>query len=90
MATSSARIEALRKKQQVLAEQIKKIESRTQEQQRKDDTRRKIIAGALALEHMENNKTSDFAKKLGALLDEYVVKANERELFGLNPKDQKQ
>lgn len=55
------------------------------QQKRKDDTRRKIIAGALILEHAEKNKTSDIAKKLNALIEEYVVKPNERSLFGLAP-----
>lgn len=62
-------------------------DSRTKEKlkDRKEETRKKIIVGALALNHMEKNKTSDFAKKINALINEYVVKDKEREIFNLEP-----
>lgn len=78
-------IEAQRKKVQQHTQRLKDMEARARTQHRRDDTRRKIIAGALALEHAGANKDSAFAKKLWALLDEYVVKPNERALFGLAP-----
>jgi hypothetical protein len=52
-------------------------------QQRKDDTRRKIIAGAIALEHAENDP--EFAAGLAALLNRYVVKPQDRALFDFLP-----
>jgi hypothetical protein len=55
------RIESLREKKAQLEEQIKNLEARERQQERKNDTRRKVIAGALALEHMSKNPTSDFA-----------------------------
>jgi hypothetical protein len=42
------------------------------------------FAGALALEHAEKNPTSDFAKRLNALLDEYT-RPTERHLFPFLP-----
>jgi hypothetical protein len=51
---------------------------------RADDARRKIIAGALALEHFEKNPGTDFAKTLLRLLDEYV-RPYERHLFEFLP-----
>lgn len=66
---------------------LKALDAREKNQTRKDDTRRKVIAGALVLEHMEKNPKSEFGKKLYALLDEYV-RPNERRLFehvGLPP-----
>jgi hypothetical protein len=48
-------------------------------------TRRKIIAGALALNHMEKNPESQWAHKMNALINEYATKSKERELFGLEP-----
>ena len=48
---------------------------------RKLETRRKIIAGALALEHMKHD--ASFAAAFQAVLDRYVEKAPERMLFGL-------
>jgi hypothetical protein len=48
------------------------------------DARRKIIAGALALHHMEKNKNTEFDIIMRRLLHEYVVKDSERDLFGLS------
>jgi hypothetical protein len=48
-------------------------------QQRKDDTRRKIIAGAIALEHAQTDP--GFAAELAALLNRYVMKPQDSALF---------
>lgn len=64
---------------------IQKIKAREREQNRKRETRRKIIAGALALNHYQKNPNDEFSRKLSALLDEYVIKPYERKLFGLEP-----
>lgn len=88
MEGTQSRVDKLKAKQAQLAEEIKKLEAREAQQSRKDDTRRKVIAGALALEHAEKNKTSEFAKKLNSLLEEYV-RPHERRLFthlGVAPK----
>ena len=79
------RLEKLRAKQAHLEAQIKDIEKREKVKQRKEDTRRKIIIGALVMTHMEKNKSSDFTRKVEALVNEYVTKPNERALFGLDP-----
>jgi hypothetical protein len=50
-----------------------------QKQDRKDDTRRKIIAGAVALEHAGQN--AGFAAELTALLNQYVTRPQDRALF---------
>jgi len=51
---------------------------------RKLDTRRKIIAGAIALEHMKYD--GSFAAAFQELLDRFVEKGPERLLFGLAPR----
>lgn len=53
-------------------------------QARAEDARRKIIAGALALEHMEKNPGSEFGTTLLRLLDEYT-RPHERPLFDFLP-----
>jgi hypothetical protein len=53
-------------------------------QARAEDARRKIIAGALALEHMEKNPGSEFGKTMLRLLDEYT-RPHERQLFDFLP-----
>jgi hypothetical protein len=68
-----------------LKAKIKIEEQRQKVKERKEDARRKIIAGALALHHMEKNKNTEFEIILSRLLNEYVVKDSERALFGLPP-----
>lgn len=82
---SNNRLAKLLEKKQQLQAQIKDLESRQRAQDRKNDTRRKIIAGALALEHLEKNPESPFARTLLRLLDEYVTRPAERSLFNLPP-----
>ncbi len=53
-------------------------------QARAEDARRKIIAGALALEHFEKNPGSEFGKTMLRLLDEYT-RPHERQLFDFLP-----
>ena len=54
------------------------------DQARRDDARRKIIAGALALEHFEKNPGSEFGKLMFRLLDEYT-RLDDRKLFAFLP-----
>lgn len=70
--------------------QIRAEEAKTKDKERKKETRRKIIAGALALNHSDKNRTSEFAKKLQSLMDEYIIKDTERDLFNLSrlPEDE--
>jgi hypothetical protein len=54
---------------------------RKQQSERKADTRRKIIAGALALEHLGKNKDSAFTRVLWPLFDEYITRPQDRALM---------
>ena len=63
-------------KQAVLAREKKKIT----DQQRKEDTRRKILLGSLALKKMENEQDKE---KILADLNEYLIEDRDRKLFGL-------
>ena len=83
--TPQQRLEKLLEKKAQLDVKIKGVEARARQQSRKHDTRRKIIAGALALHHMEKNPEDAFSKKLLRLLNEYVTRPYERKLFGLPP-----
>ena len=64
--------------------QIRAARSREKDQARRDDARRKIIAGALALEHFEKNPGSEFARIIFRLLDEYA-RSDDRRLFAFLP-----
>ena len=81
----SKRLDTLKDRRTKLNERIKDLEARERIKERKQDTRRKIIVGALVMTHMEKNKRSEFTKKVKALINEYVVKDKDRALFGLAP-----
>lgn len=81
--TPDERISKLEAQRSQLAARIAKERAKVSAADRKKDTRRKIIAGALALEHAEKNE--GFGGTLQRLLNEYVTKPAERELFGLPP-----
>jgi hypothetical protein len=77
----------LKKLQQSLAAtklEIMAIKTAEKKQERQKDARRKIIAGALALEHAEKNPGSEFAKQLLTLLHHYT-RPHERHLFPVLP-----
>ncbi len=81
--------EALKAKQkkemQQMNARIADMRNREKAKERKTLTRKKIIIGALALNHMEKNPASEFTKKMNALINEYVIKDAERGLFDLIP-----
>ena len=82
---SNSRVEKLRVKRAQIDAQLRDAESRERTQKRKDDTRRKIIAGALALEHAERNPDSDFTKTMLGLIQTSVKTKKDRALFDLEP-----
>jgi hypothetical protein len=75
------KLQSLRKQRDQLDARMKLLESRKKQAERKADTRRKVIAGALALEHFEANRDSEFARVLFRLMDEYVTRPYDRVLF---------
>lgn len=79
------RLETLRQKRDQIDAQLRLLEARRKAAERKADTRRKVIAGALALEHFEANRDSEFARVLFRLMDEYVVRPHDRPLFAFLP-----
>jgi hypothetical protein len=79
--STTDRLQVLRDKRDQLDAQLKALEAKQKSAERKADTRRKVIAGALALEHYEKNRDSDFGKIMFRLLDEYVVRPHDRALF---------
>jgi hypothetical protein len=79
--STAARLKTLREKREQLDAQLRALEARNKQAERKADTRRKVIAGALALEHYEKNPDSEFHRILFRLLDEYVVRPHDRALF---------
>ena len=75
---------ALMKKRAELDAQLRSIEAQERDAERKRDTRRKIVAGAIALEQIARDPTGAFAVRLKELLDEFVD-ARSRDLFPYLP-----
>lgn len=82
---SNPRIDKLEKKRAQIEAQLQAARARDKAQKRKDDTRRKIIAGALALEHAEKDPNGEFARTILGLMQKYVTTDKERALFDLEP-----
>ena len=65
---------------QSLKEKLNYLEKLEKERNKKIDTRRKVLAGSYLL-HKYNNKPDELAK----LLDPFLTRDKDRELFGLLP-----
>lgn len=71
-------------KQQAIEARIEAVKARTKERARKEETRRKILVGAVILAEAEQ---SDAAKqRLLSLLDKHLVRSVDRAAFGLPPR----
>ena len=82
---TTTRLEKLIAKRKQIDAQIQKANAVERQKRRKADTRRKIIAGALAIEHMELHPNGDFARELQNLMHQHVTRPKDRELMGLAP-----
>ena len=79
--TPEQQLAELQQKEAQLKARIQKKKAEVTAQNRRQDTRRKIIAGALALEHAHHDK--EFGAKLYGLLDIHVKRSVDRKLFDL-------
>ena len=73
------RLKQLNAQRQRLDQRRRTFESR---KERKEDTRRKILVGALLLARVEQGRFSE--KELQGWLDEALTRADDRALFGLS------
>ena len=76
----SATLERLLQQQLKLDTKIKAIKNREAYQERKNETRRKILAGAYILEKHRKEETMHLLNKE---LDWFLTRKNDRALFGL-------
>lgn len=79
ISTLKQRLRQLKSQQQRVEQRRRTFESR---QARKDDTRRKILIGALVLARVEQGRFSE--GELRGWLDEALTRADDRALFGLS------
>ena len=79
-------IEKLKEKKSQIEARIQAVEAREKTKERKKDVRRKILAGAYYLDRINKEKVFD---ELTKAMDGYLVRDNDRILFGLPPKTPK-
>lgn len=79
---SKTQLEALRQQQLELVRKMKEAEAKVKKEEQKNDQRRKLLAGAIALRELQVNPSSELARALLALLAEGLTRAADRELFG--------
>jgi hypothetical protein len=75
---TKAKIEALKIKKQQIAARLASLEARAKHDNRKRDTRRKIIVGAAVIAHAETDHA--FAKKLKDIFDKAVTRDQDKAL----------
>ena len=68
--------------------EIQRVKAREREAERKRDTRRKILAGAMVLDRVERGELSE--KLFLGDMDRFLERDRERALFGLPPRPAKQ
>ncbi len=87
---ADSRLDNLKRKRAQLNAKISKLSARAHAQRRRDDTRRKIIAGALLLEAVEADrgaeKPTGIARWWDVKLGE-LKRPQDRALFGAPPTD---
>lgn len=85
--TAEERLVKLEEQRARLNAEISRVKARASANERKRDTRRKVLAGAMVLGQIEQGT---FPKdKFLSQLDEYLERDSDRELFGLPAKAKK-
>ena len=80
----TSRLEQLLKKQEELKAQIRKEKNKLSQAERKLDTRRKILLGALMMDMMKKGELDE--KKIMKRLDGFLSRNTDRQLFDLTLK----
>lgn len=81
MATKAEKLEALAKKQSQIKAQIQALKARDTAQERKDDTRRKVLLGGVIQRLVKDGKLQQ--AQVNLWLDSLLTQDRDRALFGL-------
>ena len=84
MTNMNKRLEELTQRRDQITAQIQALKAREQAAERQRDTRRKVLIGAAVLERVKSGKWPE--ERLLAMMDEFLTKDWDRQLFGLPPK----
>lgn len=77
----SDKLQRLQEKRDQLNAQIQSVRAREQAKKRKEDTRKKVLVGAMIMDKVERGEWPK--DKLHDALDQYLTRDRDRELFGL-------
>lgn len=78
--TTAAQLIRLKEQRDKLEARIQAAEARAKQDERKKDTRRKILVGSYYLEQATKNQTCD---ELKAAMDTFLTRDSDRKLFEL-------
>lgn len=81
--TKAEKLAELQEKESQIKAQIQALKARDSEEERKRDTRRKILIGGVVLSKVKRGEWGQ--EKLKALLDNELKADRDRELFGFPP-----
>jgi len=79
-------IARLKEQRAKIEARIQAAEARAKNDERKKDTRRKILVGSYYLEQATKNKTLEELKKV---MDQFLTRDSDRKLFDLPPNPEK-
>ncbi len=80
------KLKALTTKREQINAQIQTLRAKEQSQQRKQDTRRKILIGGVVLKMLKTGEMPQ--ERLTEILDKHLASARDRALFDLPAKQQ--
>ena len=87
-AEPEARVKKLEEAQAMLNAELQRARGRLAQEKRKRETRRKILAGAMALDRVARGEVSE--QRFQADMDRFLDQPRDRALFGLPPRPLKQ
>lgn len=83
MSKTNEKLAKLEEQRARINAEIQRVRAREQQQARKDETRRKVLIGAMLIGKAHTD--SDLKARLVKELDEYLERPHDRALFGLPP-----
>ena len=82
------RIRQLEERRARINAEIQRVRSRESQEERKRNTRRKILVGAMVLDQVQRGEWPE--KRLKAAMDRFLEREQDRALFELSPQPTKQ
>lgn len=84
MSKSDDRLAKLEEKRAKINAEIQRVKAREQQQKRKDETRRKVLIGAMILAKVDSKEWPE--DRLQTAMDQFLERDTDRALFGLGKK----